>query len=1655
MRRSFAIAVMVLLAAAPLALLCGTERAAHMDVPDANEASTVHAPDSHVATALALSADHLTENLGQVDDPSVRFVAVGRMATVALCDDRIEYMLVGGGTDGGVASVAIGFEGAARVVPVGLRALGFPTSYFLGNEPSRWVRGARSFEGAVYRGLWDGIDLELRIVCGDLKYDLIVAPGADPSLARFSFTGATGLKVERGTGDLLIKTPAGVLRDSAPWAYQPVEAAPSVDIPCDFALADDGSVGFDLGAYDSSRSLVIDPSLTFSTFIGGTDADWGYALDLDGNGNVYIAGRSLSTNFPVTSGAYCQTHQGTGDIIVCKLSVNGATLVYCTYIGTSKTEEAMDIAVDGSGAAYITGMTQQSTFPITAGAYDSTFSGDNEAIVVKLSASGTALEYSTFVGGSSSEEGEAIAIDSGGCAYVCGNTAGSFPTTSGAFDRTFNTRQDGFMFKLSADGSSLNYSTYIGGDWDDYIWDIALDSSGNAYATGYTGSTESTFPVTTGSFCTTKTTGDDGFLVKLNASGDKLHYGGYFHGDTTGCSGYGVVVDAKGRAYVAGIIKSKGLPTTAGAYDTSYNAYEDGFIAMIAIDGSQIGVLTYLGGSDLDERLTDIDLDPDGQVLVVGYSTGDDYPTTANAYSKSRSADRDVVVSKLDANLSSLLYSTYIGSTGIDEGNGIHAAGKNAVVVVGTTASSGFPNTTGAYDRTHNGARDVFAVKVPMGSEPPVIGPDRTPSTATTGDQFEFNVTVADADGVADVTVEHWRGASTSHTRVTMTRVLGDAMNGTYSFSMLMPPDSIADLSYTFSANDTGGDHNATANKKVTVRDDDKPTIEDLSAASATTGDTYTFKLRTTDNIGLNPLMVYVVFGFGQISDSQTMAPLDITGQGNGTYVFEIFVPQGSLKPIVYLYNVSDSSGNINMTEDATVPVTDNDAPAFGPDASDAAATTGDGFTFRVDMSDNINVVTHKVAYRFGAGPETNATMTGVGLTGTNGTYELAIAIPTDSLDSLHYRFWSSDLAGNLNSTSIMTRAVRDDDPPEYMQDISAKRSDTRFELLVEVNDNIGVSSVYALFRFGTATPSNLSMTPVATTGIGNGTYSLDVTIPTGNTELLYYVFAVIDTSGNWNVTPEVHVDVMDDKPPTFGADGTDSVVVKGQEMDFSIEVFDNLAMGPVHVEYWFGEGSRRNVTMTGPSGTGGTYNATVGVPRHPDGGIRYVFNARDLVGNWASSAVASRSPINQPPAFGELATWTLTEGEAGTYDLALLVSDPNDLVSSLVLSCADPRVTVEGFVLSALFPAFIPEQRVELSLSDGEDTVHANITIVVVNVNDAPVITSAPPLTGQVGVLYTYQVVWTDEDPGDTFTLDLVAKPAGMSVGSDGLVSWTPAADQVGPGAVDLTLSDGDATVHQTWTVTVSAPPTNRPPAFTSSPPLAATAGRHYQWNATAQDPDGDALTFSILDGPDAADMGAVTGALSWDPVAIWRGRTEDVNFTVQVSDGTNDVTLTFTVLLTYPPNHPPEISGAPLGVQIKDVRTVDLAQFKTDADDPKAALVWQLEGGDSDLFTAHINGDSLVIEPKKGAKGTSNLTLVLLDPWGGEDRFLLVVDVQKAGGDDGDGGLPCSVMWLLLLVLLVVAILVGYYLLRDRKGAKKEKAEETELEPAEGGPK
>jgi hypothetical protein len=457
-------------------------------------------------------------------------------------------------------------------------------------------------------------------------------------------------------------------------------------------------------------------ALVYSTFLGGASADQVRCIAVDSSENAYITGLTYSSNFPTTPGAFNTLSNGSVDVFVTKVDSTGTALVYSTYLGGGSENWGFGIAVDGSGNAYITGWTSSSTFPTTPGAFDTSFNGLIDVFVTKLNASGTALVYSTYLGGAIWwDQGYAIAVDGSGNAYITGRTwSSNFPTTSGAFDTSFNGIFDIFVTKLNASGTALVYSTYLGGEDYDSGYGIVVDSSGNAYITGWTSS--SNFPATPGIFDTSYNGGySDVFVSKLNASGTALVYSTYLGGGRDDF-GNGIAVDGSGNTYITGYTLSSNFPTTLGALDTSYNSglYEqDVFVSKLNASGTALVYSTYLGGGGDDEG-NSIAIDSSGDAYITGNSFFG-FPTTPGAFDISYNGGySDVFVSKLNASGTALVYSTYLGGGNDEVGNGIAVDGSGNAYITGETQSSNFPTTPGAFDTSFNGGYDVFVTKLSL-----------------------------------------------------------------------------------------------------------------------------------------------------------------------------------------------------------------------------------------------------------------------------------------------------------------------------------------------------------------------------------------------------------------------------------------------------------------------------------------------------------------------------------------------------------------------------------------------------------------------------------------------------------------------------------------------------------------------------------------------------------------------------------------------------------------------------------------------------------------------------------------------------------------------------------------------------------------------------
>jgi len=563
--------------------------------------------------------------------------------------------------------------------------------YTKGNDPSRWQTAVPHFSRVLWREAYRGIDVVYYGKEKAIEYDFIVAPGADPRAIEFTWEGA-GDATPDSNGDLVL----GGIKFERPRAFQTVDGR-KVEIAASYRTKPGRRASFRIGKYDRTLPLVIDPVLTYSTYLGDSGQDIGRAIAVDSAGNAYLAGPLLNTSTV-----------NDVDGFVAKLSPGATGLEWAVFLGGSLTDRALGIAVDSDGNVYVGGTTESTDFP-TRNPYQAARGGLVDGFVTKYNTSGTML-YSTYLGGAQIDAVNAIAVDPQRNIYVAGATGSSaFPTTAGAFRTTITGVGDAFCTKFNPEGSALVYSTLFGGAGTDEVFGLALDGANNAYMTGYT--TFSAFPVTANAFQKLSGGGPiDGFVVKLNPAGSSLMYASYLGGGVDDIPN-SIAVDEAGHAYVAGRTNSANFPTTERAFSRTMTGAGDAFISKVSSNGSSLIYSTFLGGSGLDYASA-IKVGPTGHAFVTGTIGGaGNFPTAGGPLSSNPGGTADVFISVFHPLGETLSYSTYFGGSGADEGNALVLDTSGNLFVTGRTTSTNFPVTPGVFDSTANGQDDVFAAK--------------------------------------------------------------------------------------------------------------------------------------------------------------------------------------------------------------------------------------------------------------------------------------------------------------------------------------------------------------------------------------------------------------------------------------------------------------------------------------------------------------------------------------------------------------------------------------------------------------------------------------------------------------------------------------------------------------------------------------------------------------------------------------------------------------------------------------------------------------------------------------------------------------------------------------------------------------------------------
>jgi hypothetical protein len=649
-----------------------------------------------------------------LSDPQVKFVSRGAGYTLFLTADAAVLALqpsVPSPLDPGQAKNK--YPPSARAVlrmrlvnanPVarvsGLDMLPGKSNYFIGNNPQKWRTNVRQFSKVRYENVYPGVDLLYYGHHRELEYDFVLQPGASPRVIRLRIAGAKRLRLEHGA--LVLTSTAGNVRLRSPGIYQEVNGVRQ-QVRGQYVITSKNEVGFEVAAYDHRRELVIDPVLSYSTYLGGSSTDHFHCVAVDSAGNAYVAGDTSSIDFPTLNSLQPASGGGEGDAFITKFNRDGSALIYSTFLGGFLLDTIYGITVDSSGQAYVAGWTFSPDFP-TQNALQPASGGNADTFVTKINAAGSGLVYSTYLGGASTDFGRGIAVDSLGNAYVTGFTYSSDFPTKNAFQSANAGSYDAFVSKVSPDGNTLVYSTYLGGTGEEQCTGIALDSAGNAYIAGATQSTDfpaknAIQPIFGGGL-------NDAFVAKFGGTGDALIYSTYLGGGETDY-GTAIAVDSAGNAYVVGLTNSSNFPTENAIQPTPAGA-TDGFVTKFNPTGSAFIYSTYLGGA-VSDVVNGVAADAIGDAYVTGWTDSDNFPM-ANAIQTTHHRT-DAFVTEINPSGSAFVFSTYLGGVREDSGTSIALDSDRSAYIIGTT-KSGFPKTPVAFQQTLATLNHGFVAKI-------------------------------------------------------------------------------------------------------------------------------------------------------------------------------------------------------------------------------------------------------------------------------------------------------------------------------------------------------------------------------------------------------------------------------------------------------------------------------------------------------------------------------------------------------------------------------------------------------------------------------------------------------------------------------------------------------------------------------------------------------------------------------------------------------------------------------------------------------------------------------------------------------------------------------------------------------------------------------
>lgn len=663
---------------------------------------------------------HFEPNVGQTAD-EVKYIARGNGYSLFLTSAEAVLSLNKRGQDKSgdkTAVVRMRIEGANVAASTeGIDEVEGRSNYFIGNDPAKWRASVPNYAKVRYDDVYPGIDAVYYGNNQQLEYDFVVAPNADPSVISLKFDGVDKASIDKKSGDLLLETGAGTLRQLKPFVYQNVDGERR-EVAALYKLENE-RVTFLLGDYDRSKELVIDPILAYGSYLGGNAFDEGASITVDVGGNAYVVGVAASLDFPVTAGAIKTTNPPSTnnvqwyDAFVTKVNPTGTALVFSTYYGgRNGSESGGGVALDAEGNLLISGSTMANDLPVV-NAYQSTFGGTDDAFAAKINPTGSAIIYSTYLGGNNTDLGGRVAVNqtTGDTVFTGGTSSGNFPTTPGAWKEQLCNGTPGscngifysgsYLVKLTAAGNII-YSTLF----DAGIADVVLDAADNAT---FGGGVSSGLPTTPGVFQPAPSGGSDGYVAKMNPAGNAVVLASYLGGGLQSDFVRGIELDADENIYVTGQTQNTAFPTTEGAFDRTFNGQEDGFISKFNPTASNLIFSTFLGGTAKDQPKA-LGLGANNDVFVTGETTG---ATTFPLKNSLNGNFGGIFLTRLTADGSALVFSSLLGVGGgydiaVDDADNAYLTGHTKGVIVTPDAFQ----TVWNRDPLNLSSKDGFVLKI-------------------------------------------------------------------------------------------------------------------------------------------------------------------------------------------------------------------------------------------------------------------------------------------------------------------------------------------------------------------------------------------------------------------------------------------------------------------------------------------------------------------------------------------------------------------------------------------------------------------------------------------------------------------------------------------------------------------------------------------------------------------------------------------------------------------------------------------------------------------------------------------------------------------------------------------------------------------------------